>query len=107
MNVLLNIIYSKFSLKESHITNRHSQNNKQHSSILTTFHHLILFNLTEAHVNYAKKFLRDKNTHLPCLLDLCIGYELLVMVTRHNCTKLKELKPDPLVQPKIYLKHLK
>ncbi|CAF3058906.1 unnamed protein product, partial [Rotaria sp. Silwood2] len=88
--------------------------NKQHSSSLITFPHLILLNLVEAHVDYAEQFLVDKNTHLPCLLDLYIKYKSLVMVTnnfindatRRTCAQLKRLHMDNLfVPPKNFHKY--
>jgi predicted transcriptional regulator len=86
-------------LKELHVVNYRSQKKKQHSSILIIFPHLILLNLVKAHVNYAKQLLYDKNSHLPSLLDLCIEYKSLTMITKNftndaicrNCAKIKKL----------------
>ncbi|CAF1339121.1 unnamed protein product [Rotaria sordida] len=96
-------------LKELIICNREAQTDKQHSSTLIRFPHLILLNLVMTHVDYAEQFLSDKKTDLPCLLDLCIEYESLIMVTnnftnnatRLHCAKLKGLHINkPFVRPK-------
>jgi hypothetical protein len=101
-------------LKELIIHNVVPPQNKQCSSSLITFPHLILLNLIEAHVDYAEQFLVDKNTHLPCLLDLYIKYESLAMVTnnfindakRLTCAQLKRLHMDNLfVRPKNFDKY--
>jgi hypothetical protein len=91
-------------LKKLVIKNVLPQQKKQHSSSLIAFPHLILLNLFEAHVDYAEQFLVDKNTHLPCLPDLCIKFESLEMVTKNfiydatrlTCAKLKKLHIDGL-----------
>ncbi|CAF1277710.1 unnamed protein product [Rotaria sordida] len=70
-------------LKELNVVNHQPQKTKQHSSILIIFPHLILLNLIKAHVDYAEQLLCDKNTHLPALLDLCIKYKSLVMITNN------------------------
>jgi hypothetical protein len=57
--------------------------NKQQSSTLVTFPHLITLHLTKAHADYAEQFLFEKNTRLPRLLNLDIGYESLAMVTNN------------------------
>ncbi|CAF3999621.1 unnamed protein product [Adineta steineri] len=91
------------------ISNLEPQKNKQHSSTLISFPHLNLLNLINAHDDYAEQFLVDTNTHLPCLLDLCITYESLEIVTnnftndatRLYCSELKGLHMDkPFVRPK-------
>jgi hypothetical protein len=96
-------------LKELNICNREPQKDKQHSSTLIKFPQLILLNLVNAHVDYAEQFLFDKNTYLPCLLDLRIEYESLIMVTnnftndatRLYCAKLIGLHINkPFVLPK-------
>ena len=89
-------------LKELVIKNILSQQKKQHSSSLITFPHLILLNLIAAHVDYAEQFLVAENIHLPCLLNLCIKFKSLEMVTknftndatRFTCAKLKKLHLD-------------
>ncbi|CAF1288101.1 unnamed protein product [Adineta steineri] len=96
-------------LKSLTMSNDGPQKNKQHSSTLISFPHLNLLNLVDAHDDYAKQFLVDTKTHLPCLLDLCITYESLEIVTnnfandatRLYCSKLKGLHIDkPYVRPK-------
>jgi hypothetical protein len=94
-------------LEELHVVHYQPQKNKQHSSILIIFHHLILLNLVEIHVDYAEQLLCDKNTHLPSLLDLCIEYKALAMITnnftnnaiRLNCAKIKKIHVDPYLRP--------
>ncbi|CAF4185607.1 unnamed protein product, partial [Adineta steineri] len=92
------------------ISNLEPQKKKQHSSTLISFPHLNLLNLVDAHDDYAQQFLVDANTHLPCLLDLCILYESLEIVTynftndatRLYCSKLKGLHMDkPFMSRKI------
>ncbi|CAF1374316.1 unnamed protein product [Rotaria sordida] len=107
---LFKIISDDFPfLKELNINNIEPQKEKQHPSTLIYFPHLNLLNLVKAHVDYAEQFLVDTNTHLPCLLDLCIEYESLTMVTnnftnnatRLYCGKLKGLHIDkPFVRSK-------
>ncbi|CAF5182580.1 unnamed protein product, partial [Rotaria sp. Silwood1] len=41
-------------LKESYVINHQPQNNKQHSSTLIIFPHLILLNLVQTHMDYAE-----------------------------------------------------
>jgi hypothetical protein len=95
-------------LKRLCILNYKPQQNKQQSSTII-FPHLILLDLATSDVDYAEQFLFDKNTHLPRLLNLSIGYELLAMVTnnftndaaRLNCAKLTNLEiKEPFVRPK-------
>ena len=89
-------------LKELHVMNCQPQKTNRDSSVLIIFPHLILLNLIEAHVDYAEQLLYDKNTHLPSLLDLCIEYESLVIITNNftnnticrNCSKIKKLHPE-------------
>ncbi len=96
-------------LKELHIRNNKSQKDKQQSSTLIIFPHLIGLDLSGAHVDYAEQFLFDKNTHLPRLAVLRISYTSLAMVTdnftndaaRVNCGKLKGLDiSETFVRPK-------
>jgi len=95
-------------LKELRVVNHQPQKNKQHSSILIIFPHLNLLNLVKAHVDYAEQLLCDKNTHLPTLLDLCIEYKSLEMITnnftkneiRCNCAKIKKLHGNSFLRPK-------
>jgi hypothetical protein len=98
-------------LKELFIMNTQPQKEKQKSIPLITFSHLILLNLYEAHVDYAEQFLVDKHCHLPCLLNLDISYESLVLITnnftndatRLTCSKLTNLRiREPFVSPKTF-----
>ncbi len=95
-------------LQTLRILNSKPQQNKQQSSTIL-FPHLILLDLATAHVDYAEQFLFNKNTHLPRLLNLSIGYESLAMVTnnftndaaRLNCAKLTNLDIEkPFVRSK-------
>ncbi|CAF0767868.1 unnamed protein product [Adineta steineri] len=95
-------------IKNLTICNLEPQKKKQHSSTLISFPHLNLLNLIDAHDDYAEQFLVDTKTHLPCLLELCITYESLEIVTsnftndatRLYCSKLKGLHTDkPFVRP--------
>jgi len=69
---------------------------------LITFPHLKFLNLKLAHVDYAEQFLFEKITHLPRLLNLCINYESLTMITNDftidttwfKFSKLKDLDLD-------------
>ncbi|CAF1092869.1 unnamed protein product [Rotaria sp. Silwood1] len=111
---LLKVISQDFPfLKELIIKNILPQQ-KQHSSSLITFRHLILLNLAQAHVDYAEEFLVDKNIHLPSLLNLRIKFEALEMVTKNftndatrlTCAKLKKLHiDDEFVQTKNFQKY--
>ncbi|CAF1272107.1 unnamed protein product [Adineta steineri] len=107
---LFKIISDSFPfLKSLTMSNDGPQKNKQHSSTLISFPHFNLLNLVDAHDDYDEQFLVDTKTHLPCLLDLCITYESLEIVTnnfandatRLYCSKLKGLHIDkPYVRPK-------
>ncbi|CAF1401937.1 unnamed protein product, partial [Rotaria sp. Silwood1] len=97
---LFKIISQDFPfLEKLSICNKKPQKNKQHSSTLITFSHLIFLDLKPAHMIYAKQFLLEQNTHLPRLLILNIRYKTLTKVTnnftnnaaRLNCSKLKYL----------------
>ncbi|CAF4714716.1 unnamed protein product [Rotaria socialis] len=96
------ISQSFFLLKQLIIFNDASQKDKQLSKTLITFSHLIILNLDSAHTDYAEQFLVAEHYHLPCLLDLIIGYESLALVTnnftndatRLTCSKLTSLCID-------------
>ncbi len=66
-----------------HIFNDKPQKEKQQSGTCIIFPHLILLQINCAHVDYAEQFLFDKYCHLPCLLNLSIGYESLILVTNN------------------------
>ena len=96
-------------LKELNINNSEPQKEKQHPLTSINFSHLNLLNLSGAHVDYARQFLIDTNTHLPCLLDLRIKYKSIAKVTnnftnhatRLYCAQLKRLHINNLfVRPK-------
>jgi hypothetical protein len=86
-------------LKMLWILNYQPQQDKQQSSTLIIFPHLILLGLVGTHIDYAKQFLLEGNTYLPHLLNLHIGYKSLTMVTnnftndaaRVNCAKVTSL----------------
>jgi hypothetical protein len=91
------------------IFNDKPQKEKQQSRTCLMFTHLILLDIDYAHVDYAEQFLFDKNCHLPCLLNLSIGYESLIRVTnnfnndaaRLTCSKLTSLTvKEQFVPPK-------
>ncbi|CAF3228767.1 unnamed protein product [Rotaria sp. Silwood2] len=100
---LFKIVSQDFPLlRHLYIENDQPQKNKQHSSTLNIFPHLLLLDLFLAHLDYAEQFLNDKNTYMPHLLNLNIKYKSLVMITnnfnndaqRLNCTNLKKLTLD-------------
>lgn len=86
-------------LKKLYILNEAPQKDKHQSVSLIIFSHLIYLDLQGAHAHYAEQFLVDKYCHLPCLLNLDIDYESLVLVTnnftndatRLTCSKLTRL----------------
>jgi hypothetical protein len=97
------------SLQEFYILNTKPQKHKQQSIPFIIFSRLNFLSFPDAHVNYAEQFLIDKHCHLPCLLHLNIGYELLALVTnnftndatRLTCSKLTYLRIlEPVVCPK-------
>jgi hypothetical protein len=101
-------------VKELIIYNDAPQKDKEHSSTLIIFPHLILLDLIHSRGDCVEQFLLAKNTHLPCLLDLCITYESLIMLTNNfnidptcfNCTQVKRLHIDiPFVRPKRFHKY--
>jgi hypothetical protein len=95
-------------LKGLCISNDEAQKMKKHSSQLIVFPRLILLNLFKAHVDYVEQLLCDKNTHLPALLDLCIEYKSLAIITNdftndaicRNCAKIKKLHTNSFLPPK-------
>jgi hypothetical protein len=101
-------------LKHLCIRNDQPQKHKQDSSILITFPHLTLLHLWSAHIDYAEQFLLKKTTNLPCLLNLYIEYEALVMITnnftdditRFNLNKLTSLEiKGEFVHPETFQKY--
>jgi predicted transcriptional regulator len=111
---LFKVVSQCFPLLERlRVVNYKPQKHKEHSSILIIFPHLIILNLATANVDYAKQLLYDKNTHLPALLDLCIKYKTLSMITNNftndaicrNCAKVKKLHTDQVSRPKNFHKY--
>ncbi|MCC7160105.1 MAG: hypothetical protein IT281_11320 [Ignavibacteria bacterium] len=101
-------------IKELKIYNGQPQKDKEHSSTLIIFPHLILLDFESSHHDYVEQFLLAKNTHLPCLLDLCIRYESLRMLTNNfitdptcfNCAQVKKLHTNyAFVRPKTFHKY--
>lgn len=95
-------------LEKLYIRNYEPQIDKQQSTTFIMFSHLILLDLSLAHLDYVEQFLIDKNCHLPCLLNLDIKYESLATVTynftndatRNTCAKLTHLKiVEPFIRP--------
>jgi hypothetical protein len=97
------------------IFNRHKQDNltqqqdkHESTSSIIEFSHLMILNVAMSCIDYAKQFLFDFNTRLPCLDRLHIKYEDLVIVTenftnndaRANCSKLQHIIFDSI--PTIY-----
>ncbi|CAM4898146.1 unnamed protein product [Rotaria socialis] len=86
-------------LEKLYVCNLQAQKNKQHSSTLIVFSHLVKLILSPAHVNYAEQFLFEENTRLPRLIELTIEYETLAIVTnnftndaaRLNCANLQNI----------------
>ncbi|CAF4443122.1 unnamed protein product [Rotaria socialis] len=86
-------------LEKLYVYNFQAQKNKQHSSTLIVFSHLVKLILRAVHVDYAEQFLFEKNTRLPRLLELTIEYETLAIVTnnftndaaRLNCVNLQNI----------------
>ncbi|UJR29360.1 hypothetical protein I4U23_010572 [Adineta vaga] len=112
---LFRIISHSFPcLKRLHIINDQPQKDRQQSKTSTTFPRLILLNLNSAHADYAGQFLNDKTCHLPCLLNLYIGYQSLALVTKNFtndatrliCSKLTYLQiNEPFVPPKHFYEY--
>ncbi|CAF4176758.1 unnamed protein product [Rotaria sp. Silwood2] len=95
-------------LENLYVRNCHPQKNKQHSSTLILFSHLVALNLNQSTVDYAEQFLFEKNTRLPRLLKLTIRYETLAIITnnftndaaRLNCVNLQSIHTNkPFVRP--------
>ncbi|CAF3336829.1 unnamed protein product [Rotaria socialis] len=70
-------------LRFLYLSNRHPQQDKQHSSTLITFPYLTSLYLQYAHVDYVELFLLKNNAHLPRLLNLRIEYESLTTITNN------------------------
>lgn len=90
------------------ILNLKPQHNKQHSSALITFPHLVELEFYSTHKDYIEQFLFVKKTFLPRLLSVQIQYEPLAIVTnnfksdksRASCAQLKRLIiEEPFVPP--------
>ncbi|CAF1040738.1 unnamed protein product [Rotaria magnacalcarata] len=101
-------------LKKMDIMNKEPQKDKQKSLSLIKFSYLIYLDLQSAHADYAEQFLIDKYCHLPCLLNLNIHYESLVLVTnnftndatRLTCSELTSLRiNEPFVPPKNFYQY--
>ncbi len=99
-HILFQLISQDFIyLEYLYVYNDQPQKNKQHLHTMITFPHLTFLHLQLSHVDYAEQFLLKKNTHLPCLSNLCIKCELLAIVTNNftndtstfNFTKVKKL----------------
>ncbi len=81
------------------ICNYQPQKRKQQLFPTITFPHLHSLSLRSANVDYAAQFVCDTKIHLPCLFELTIIYESLVMTinnfindaTRLTCTRSQTL----------------
>ena len=89
----------------------HKSDEHEPTSSIIEFSHLMILNVTISHTDYAKQFLFDFNTRLPCLNRLQIKYGDLMMVTenftknaaRANCSKVQHLICDS--KPMTYPEH--
>ncbi|CAM4924218.1 unnamed protein product [Rotaria socialis] len=87
---------------------KHQQNKHESTSSIIEFSHLMILNVAMSCIDYAKQFIFDFNTRLPCLNRLHIKYKDLVIVTdnftnndaRANCSKLQHIIFDSI--PTIY-----
>jgi hypothetical protein len=87
-------------LKHLYLLTHQPQKDKQQARALITFPALIYLDLARAHLDYAEELLSDHWCHLPCLVDLQIGYESLVSTTHHftndathlSCSRLTRLR---------------
>ena len=70
-------------LRNLNLINSKAQKNKQHSATFSTFPHLEKLDISRAHIDYAEQFLFEKNIRVPCLLELHISYETLIIVTNN------------------------
>lgn len=110
-----NVISQSFPLlKDLCILNEKPQKNKQQSTTLIVFSHLILLSLSGVHSDYAEQFLVDKRCYLPCLLNINIRYEPLALVTNNftndatplTCSKLTSVCiKEPFVSPETFSKY--
>jgi hypothetical protein len=98
---LFQIISNSFPfLRTLIICNYQSQKRKQQLFPTITFPHLHSLDLQYANVDYAAQFVCHTKIYLPCLLELTITYESLVMITnnftndatRLICARLQILK---------------
>ncbi|CAM4780264.1 unnamed protein product [Rotaria magnacalcarata] len=86
-------------LQELIVLNSKPQKNKQRTSKLITFFHLVKLDLQNVHIDYVEQFLLETNTCLPRLKKLDIEYEQLAIVTnnftngaaRYNCSQLRRI----------------
>ena len=85
-------------LRTLYVVNDEPQKYKRQPRRLITFSQLIYLNLRYAHLDYAEEFLFDQWCHLPRLVDLEIGYELLVSATDHFSNDATRLSCDRLTR---------
>ncbi|CAF1106670.1 unnamed protein product [Rotaria magnacalcarata] len=86
-------------LQELIVLNSKPHKNKQRTSKLITFFHLVKLDLQNVHIDYVEQFLLETNTCLPRLKKLDIEYEQLAIVTnnftngaaRYNCSQLRRI----------------
>jgi hypothetical protein len=94
-------LLNKLTIFNKHKQAKLTQQQDKHESTssIIEFSHLMILNVAMSHIDYAKQFLFDFNTRLPCLNRLHIKYEDLVIVTenftnnsaRDNCSKLQHI----------------
>jgi hypothetical protein len=81
---LFQIISDSFPfLRTLIIWNYQPQKRKQHSSPIITFPHLHSLDLQNTNDDYAAQFVCDTKIQLPCLLELTITHESLIMITKN------------------------
>ncbi|CAF3158465.1 unnamed protein product [Rotaria sp. Silwood2] len=83
---------------QSLISDKWNSNDNQLYSIIK-YPYLISLRLVTVHIDYIDQFLNERKTHLPCLTELTVNYNNLLIVTenftrdtiRLNCMKIKKL----------------
>ncbi|CAF4912563.1 unnamed protein product [Rotaria sp. Silwood1] len=95
---------------QSLISDKWNTNDNQWYSIIK-FPYLISLRLVTVHIDYIDQFLNERKTHLPCLTELTVNYNNLLIVTEHftrdatwlNCMKIKKLNVGETIE---HTKHL-
>jgi hypothetical protein len=90
---------------QSVISGKWNSNDKQLYSIIE-YPYLISLRLVTVHIDYIDQFLNERKAHLPCVTELTVNYNNLLMVTEHftrdttwlNCMKIKKLNVGETVE---------